>query len=244
MNILNFSMAKTLIFTATYNEKENIKLLIERINSQKKIVDILVIDDNSPDGTNKELKDLESKIDNLKVIIREKKSGLDTAHKFAFSYSREKNYQKLITLDADLSHDPVEIPKMIDLLDVKPFVIGSRYIAGGNCEMSFPRLALSVVGNRIIKYFLNIKSNEFTTSYRGFNLIMLNNFDLNNVKAKGYSFFMETIYRLDELGFDIHEVPIQFRNRAQGKSKIPKLEVFRTLKNIFILSFKKVLKKN
>jgi len=232
-------MTKTLIFTATYNEKENIKILIEKIVNLNKDTDILVIDDNSPDQTGELLKDLQKTMSNLKVIIRGKKLGLDTAHKLAFKYSKENNYQKLITLDADLSHDPMEIPKIIDLLDTNSFVIGSRYINGGKCEMSFLRLILSVIGNKIIKHILNIKSNEFTTSFRGFNLIKLKNFDLHMVNSKGYSFFMETIFILNKLGYNIYEIPIQFKNRTQGKSKIPKLEVLRTLKNLLIIYFKK-----
>lgn len=232
-------MTKTLIFTATYNEKENIQILIERIINLKINTDILVIDDNSPDQTGKLLKDLQKTMPNLKVIIREKKLGLDTAHKIAFKYSKENNYQKLITLDADLSHDPIEIPKIIDLLDTNSFVIGSRYMDGGKCEMSFLRLILSIIGNKIIKYSLKIKSNEFTTSFRGFNLIKLTNFNLDMVNSKGYSFFMETIFILNKLGYNIYEIPIQFKNRTQGKSKIAKLEVLRTLKNLLIICFKK-----
>ena len=232
-------MTKTLIFTATYNEKENIKILIEKIVNLNKDTDILVIDDNSPDQTGELLKDLQKTMSNLKVIIRGKKLGLDTAHKLAFNYSKENNYQKLITLDADLSHDPMEIPKIIDLLDANSFVIGSRYMDGGRCEMSFLRLILSIIGNKIIKYILNIKSNEFTTSFRGFNLVKLTNFNLDMVNSKGYSFFMETIFILNKLGYNIYEIPIQFKNRTQGKSKIPKLEVLRTLKNLLIIYFKK-----
>jgi len=232
-------MTKTLIFTATYNEKENIKILIEKIVNLNKDTDILVIDDNSPDQTGELLKDLQKTMSNLKVIIRGKKLGLDTAHKLAFNYSKENNYQKLITLDADLSHDPMEIPKIIDLLDANSFVIGSRYMDGGRCEMSFLRLILSIIGNKIIKYILNIKSNEFTTSFRGFNLVKLTNFNLDMVNSKGYSFFMETIFILNKLGYNIYEIPIQFKNRTQGKSKIPKLELLRTLKNLLIICFKK-----
>ena len=140
-------------------------------------------------------------------------------------------------MDADLSHEPKEIPKILEVLNKEAFVIGSRYIDGGSCEMSFLRTVISVMGNKIIKNFLKIRCNEFTTSYRGFNLNKLKNFDLKLVKSKGYSFFMETIFRLNQKGFKINEIPIQFRNRAQGKSKIPKLEIFRTLKNLVLLKF-------
>ena len=174
-------MNKTLIFTATYNEKANIEALIKRIRIYDISSDILVIDDNSPDKTAETLKNLQKNINNLILIVREKKNGLDTAHKFAFEYAKKNNYNKFISLDADLSHDPKEIPKFIKLLDDHSFVIGSRYIKGGSCEMSFPRLLLSVLGNKLIKFILQIDSEEFTTSFRGFNLGKLKNFDLQVV---------------------------------------------------------------
>ena len=232
-------MSKTLIFTATYNEKENIKKLLENLNHLKIDIDILVIDDNSPDKTWEILQKLEKNTNNLKVIVRKDKSGLDTAHKLAFEYAKNNGYEKFISMDADLSHDPNEIPKMIDILNKSSFVIGSRYIEGGKCEMSSHRLMLSIAGNKFIKKLLRIDCNEFTTSYRGFNLLKLNEFDLNVVNSKGYSFFMETIYRLNKHGVVINEIPIHFRNRRHGSSKIPGIEIFRTLKNLFKLYFEK-----
>tara|TARA_B100000900_G_scaffold411007_1_gene429884 strand:- start:13729 stop:14427 length:699 start_codon:yes stop_codon:yes gene_type:complete len=230
-------MSKTLIFTATYNEKGNIKKLIYDINKFNKDVDILVIDDNSPDKTWEILQQLEKDLPNLKVIIRDSKSGLDTAHKLAYEYAKNNNYTNFISMDADLSHDPSEIPNIMSHLNEFPFVIGSRYSLGGKCEMNGFRLILSVVGNKIFKYFLKINCNEFTSSYRGFNLIKLERFDFNLINSKGYSFFMETIFRINRLNYEIKEIPIIFKNRAQGKSKIPKIEIFRTLKNILLLKF-------
>lgn len=230
--------SKTLIFTATYNEIDNVELLIKKIKKLKNKVDILVIDDNSPDGTGTKLLQLKKRNKNLDVIIRKGKQGLDTAHKIGFNYSKRKNYTNLITLDADLSHDPKEIPKMINILKKRPFVIGSRYMTGGKCNMSLPRLLLSIMGNKFIKFLLNISCHEFTTSYRGFNLRKLKNFNLTSVKAKGYSFFMETIYILNKRKFSIYEIPINFENRTHGKSKIPTLEIFRTLIRVFILSLR------
>ena len=232
-------MSKTLIFTATYNEKENIKKLLENLNHLKIDIDILVIDDNSPDKTWEILQELEKNSNNLKVIVRKDKSGLDTAHKLAFEYAKDNGYEKFISMDADLSHDPNEIPKMIDILEKSSFVIGSRYIAGGKCEMSTHRLMLSIIGNKLIKKILRINCNEFTTSYRGFNLLKLKEFNLSIVKSKGYSFFMETIYRLNKQKVIINEIPIHFRNRRHGNSKIPGVEIFRTLKNLLILYFEK-----
>lgn len=228
-------MSKILIFSATYNEKDNIKELIEKINKYSLNSTILIIDDNSPDDTGNELNKLKEKNSNLEFIIREGKLGLDTAHKYAYEYAIKNGYEKLITMDADLSHDPKEIPTFINLLDKHDFVIGSRYSKGGNCEMPFIRLMLSIIGNNIIKFCMRLECSEFTTSYRGFNLKKLQEFHLNQIKSKGYSFFMETIFRLNQKKYRIHETPINFKNRSRGQSKIPKIEIFRTLKNLFLL---------
>ena len=231
-------MNKTLVFTATYNEVDNVEVLVKRIAKYSKNTDILIIDDNSPDGTKKIIFRLQKRLKRLNVIIRRRKLGLDTAHKFAYNFAIKKGYTNLITMDADLSHDPIKINKMIKILKNHEFVIGSRYMAGGKCEMSFIRTLLSFFGNKFIKLFLNINCNEFTTSYRGFNLKKLNKFNLNKINSNGYSFFMETIVQLKRSGFNIKEIPINFRNRIHGKSKIPKIEIFRTLKNVILLYFK------
>ena len=234
-------MSKILIFTATYNEKENIINLINKINEYSGNADILIIDDNSPDGTGNLLKDFAKENNNLNVIIRDKKLGLDTAHKIAFKYAKENSYSSLITMDADLSHDPSEIPKMISLLKINYFVIGSRYIEGGKSEMTIARQLLSIYGNKLIKFILGIKCNEFTTSYRGFNLDKLKGFHLNLVTTKGYSFFMGTMFVIQKMKFEIKEIPIIFKDREKGISKIPKIEIFRTLTNLIILTFKNKL---
>ncbi len=232
------SLNNTLIFTATYNEVENISKLLEKIISQKLNIDIYIIDDNSPDNTSAIIKDYTKKYPFISYKIRSGKLGLDTAHKEAYYYAKKNKYKKLITMDADLSHDPIELNKFILLLDKFPFVIGSRYMPGGKNNMTFFRLFLSYFGNQLIKKLLKLPSTEFTTSYRGFNLEKLNKFDLSSVSSKGYSFFMETIFRINYLGYQIKEIPIIFENRTKGKSKIPKIETLRTLKNIFVLMFK------
>jgi len=231
-------MSKTLVFTATYNEVQNIKKLISLIYKNFPKTDILVIDDNSPDLTYKLLKKLKKKYKNLKIKLRDKKYGLDSAHKFAYDFAKKNGYVKLITMDADLSHNPIEIKKIVRLLDKSEFVIGSRYIKGGKCELPLLRYLISFFGNKFIKFFLGIKCNEFTTSYRGFNLIKLKNFSLKKIKSKGYSFFMETVYLINKKNFKITEIPITFESRTYGKSKIPKIEILRTFFNVIRLKSK------
>ena len=232
-------MDKILVFTATYNEKENIEKLINVILKLRNDIKMLVIDDKSPDKTYEILEKISKKNDNLIVVKREKKLGLNTAHIMAYEYALKNNYDKLITLDADFSHDPNEITKIIDFLDKYDFVIGSRYIEGGKNVQPVFRYLISYLGNKLIKLVLKINLNEFTTSYRGFNLKKLNNFSLNQIKGKGYSFFMETVIVLNRLGYKCFEFPIHFKDRVQGKSKIPKIEIFRTFKNLMLLFLKK-----
>ena len=223
---------KTLVFTATYNEAENILEFIREVEKLNLNLDLLIIDDNSPDLTSKIVEDYSKNKKNINLIIRNNKQGLDTAHKLAYNFAIKNNYHNLITMDADLSHDPEEIPEFLNQLKNSQFVIGSRYVIGGNCDMSGFRLLLSVCGNRLIKSLLNIDCNEFTTSYRGFNLTELKNFNLNIVSSKGSSFFMETIYQIHRQKIQIKEIPIFFKDRKMGSSKIPKIEIFRTLINL------------
>jgi len=232
-------MNKTLIFTATYNESNNISKLLNKIVKLKQKVDLLIVDDNSPDGTSEIIKKFSKNYRNIFLKKRESKLGLNTAHIYGYSYALKNKYQKLITMDADLSHDPKEIPKIIQLLEKHEFVIGSRYAKGGKNRMKGFRLLMSIAGNKIIKYTLNLKGTEFTSSYRGFNLKKIKKFNFKKIKSHGYSFFMETVFRLNNLGYESFEFPINFKQRDFGKSKIPKIEIFRTLYNIFKLYFKK-----
>jgi len=228
---------KILVFTATFNELDNIKELVSSIKKQPSDPDILIIDDNSPDGTSEEIKKLQNSFKNLFLIKRNGKLGLDSAHKEAYEFALKNNYDLLITMDADLSHDPNELENFIKNLDEYPVVLGSRYISGGQCLMTGRRLIFSKYGNLIIKFVFQVDCSEFTTSYRGFNLKKLNNFHLNLIKTKGYSFFMGTVHEIFKQKFKVKEIPIIFKDRKKGHSKIPRIEMLRTLINIFVLKF-------
>ncbi len=232
-------MNKNLVFTATYNEIDNISVFLDLVLKISNI-DILIVDDNSPDKTSEIIRRYQKNNKNLFLVNRKGKEGLDSAHKIGFNFAKEKNYENLITLDADLSHDPNMIPKFIEMLKEKPFVIGSRYMTGATNDMKFFRYALSYAGNKVIKFVLNINSDEFTSSFRGFALSKLKKFDINDVKTKGYSFFMATIYLISKLGYNINQIPLQFKDRKEGISKIPKIEIFRTLKNLFLIKINKL----
>jgi dolichol-phosphate mannosyltransferase len=231
---------KILVFTATYNEAENIYELISLIKTQSSNPHLLIIDDNSPDGTSDKVVTSQSKFKDVFLIKRSKKLGLDTAHKEAYSFAIKNNYDYLITMDADFSHDPNEINNFIKQLESHTFVIGSRYIKGGKCLMKGRRLVLSKYGNLFMRFFLKIDCYEFTTSYRGFNINKLKGFHLNQVKSNGYSFFMGTVFEIFKKDFDVKEIPIIFKDRKNGYSKIPRIEIFRTLFHLIKLKFKKI----
>ena len=227
---------KTLIFTATYNEAENIKDFLKIIDNLNLKADILIIDDNSPDGTSRIIEDYKKNKENLNLITRNGKLGLDTAHKDAYDFGIQNNYEYLITLDADLTHDPKKIPEFIsELNNDNIFVIGSRYMKEGKTDMKGLRFLLSFFGNKFIKFILNINCSEFTSSFRAFNLKKLGSFHLKIVSSKGYSFFMETLYQINKQGITIREIPIHARQRDKGESKIAKIEILRTFKNLFKL---------
>ena len=231
---------KTLVFTATYNEAENIYELISLIKTQPSNPHVLIIDDNSPDGTSDKVVKSQSKFRDIFLIKRNKKLGLDTAHKEAYNFAIKNNYDYFITMDADFSHDPNEIKNFVKNLEHFPFVIGSRYMEGGKCLMKRRRLFMSKYGNKMIRFFLKIDCTEYTSSFRGFNLKALNDFSLDIVKTKGYSFFMGTIFEINKKKFKIKQIPITFKDRSKGYSKIPKLEIFRTLFNLIKLKLRNV----
>ena len=230
-------MNKDLVFTATYNEYPNIKYLLKKIRDLRINLDILIIDDNSKDGTKEFLNNYKITNKNFFLLVRKKKLGLDTAHKLALKFAKKKKYQNIITMDADLSHDPKLIPYFLKKLKNKKFVIGSRYVNGGKSDMKLIRFVISFLGNKFIKLILNIKSNEFTTSYRGFRIDKMAKINFSNIKSKGYSFFMETLFLLNKNRINITEIPIVFKDRYYGESKIPKMEIFRTLFNLFRLRY-------
>lgn len=226
---------KILVATATYNEINNILILIKKIFSLKIKLNLLIIDDNSPDGTGQKIKNYIKKNNNIFLISRDNKYGLDSAHKKIYEFAIKNKYDYLITMDADLSHDPKIIPLFLKEAKKYDCVIGSRYIRGGRNDLTGKRLFISKYGNIILKFFLGVNINEFTTSYRCFSLKKLKKFHFSDVRSGGYSFFMSTIFLINSLGYSIKEIPIRFYQRHSGVSKIPKIEILRVVYNIFLM---------
>ncbi|WP_449431661.1 polyprenol monophosphomannose synthase [Pseudomonas putida] len=226
---------KKLVFFATYNEAGNVASMIERIGLSAPDADILIVDDNSKDGTLDILSAI--KHPNLKVIVRPGKLGLGTAHLLAWKHAIHHNYDILVTMDGDHSHDPADIPKLIGgLTENVDLVIGSRYAKGGICDYTGYRLRVSQAANIAARILLNIKLSEFTTSFRAFKVKKLSKIDFDTLVVGGYSFFLAVIVQAFRHGLRLDERPIHFHERNAGVSKIPPLEIFRGMANLLRLT--------
>ncbi len=233
-------MPGTLVFTATYNEADNVENLLNEIISHLPDADILIVDDQSPDGTGPLLDQLAAKNSRIHVVHRPSKLGLGTAHLLAMKYALHHNYEHLITMDADFSHNPKYLTIMKQLLEDNDFVIGSRYAKGGRCDYGLVRTLISRTANTLARYLLGIPTHEATTSYRGFSVDLLRQMDLNSIWSDGYSFFMESIFVVRLATRKLAEFPIHFEDRRAGTSKISKREIFKAIYNIFRLFYRRL----
>ena len=233
-------MDKILVFTATYNEAENIEDLVRSVFEHLKDTEMLVIDDASPDGTGNILRELSQKYKQLNIIYRPRKLGLGTAHKLAMKYAIKNNFSILITMDADFSHHPKYLKKMVSLMMNNDFVTGSRYIKGGGQKFGIYRNTLCVSANFLARNLLNIPLKECTTSYRGFKVSILKEINLDSIQSEGYSFFVESIYLVCRITRKIDEFPIFFSDRQSGTSKISKFEIFKSVLCLGRLFFNRI----
>jgi len=225
---------KLLIVIPTYNEKENIENLIRLLLEIESKPDILVVDDNSPDGTGEILDKLALKHkESISVIHRTEKLGIGSAHVKGFKYAIKQDYQYILTMDADFSHHPKYIQKMIDKSKDFPLVIGSRYIEeGGTKNWGLLRQINSRAANLLAKKMLHIKCNDCTGGFRLYKKEVLMSIDLDKIYSNGYSFLIEILYKCQLNGFQISEIPIIFEDRRAGSSKISKNEIFKAIKTL------------
>ena len=210
-----------MIIVPTYNERSNIRPLVERIRKAAAHVSILFVDDNSPDGTQTEIAILQQTDQNIYLLARPRKLGLGSAYRQAFEHIRRSpEIGFVITLDADLSHDPIELPRFLELIKLYPVVIGSRYAAGGKIINWHPlRRLVSKFGNIYARFLTAMPVMDLTSGYVAYQTSWLNRAQLQNIQAEGYAFQIEMKYRLHALGAKIYEHPIAFVEREGGKSK-------------------------
>lgn len=231
---------KYLICIPTYNEKENIKKLLAAILAQDQRIDVLVIDDNSPDGTGKLADKLAKKNSRIKVLHRQGKLGIGSAYIEGFKYALTKNYDLIFQMDADFSHNPKYLKELIRASQKYDLVLGSRWIKGGDV-IGWPwyRYLTSWSANLFTRVLLSLKPRDITTGYRCYKREVLATINLSGIVASGYAFLEELIYRVQKAGFSIGEIPIIFIDRKKGQSKMTKKEIISSAKTILKLFFKR-----
>lgn len=235
-------MERILIFTATYNEADNVEDLIDAVFENLPSSEILVVDDASPDGTGAILDRLAKADGRIRVVHRPRKLGLGTAHKLGMKYAVSEGYDILVTMDADFSHSPKYLPELLHHLSQKDFVIGSRYVKGGKSGYSIARTLISWTANRLARGLLRIPLHECTTSYRGFRRSLLDRLDTDRVRSEGYSFFVESLFYLCQTTDRVGEFPIEFKDRRAGTSKISKSEIAMGVLTLVRLSYKRLFR--
>ncbi len=215
------SQKKILIIIPTYNERENITLLIPEIRKNLPHTHILVVDDSSPDGTSDCVKQLSQSIENIFVLDREKKQGLGRAYISGFKWALKRDYELIFEMDADFSHDPKYLPDFIKAAENADLVIGSRYISGVNViNWPMSRLLISYFGNIGARIVAGIPVKDCTSGFKCFHSKVLKSINLNKVGSSGYSFQVEMNFHVWKQGFTIVEIPIIFTDRRVGESKM------------------------
>lgn len=214
---------KTLVIIPTFNELENLPLIIERLlNAEPERVNVLVVDDSSPDGTGDKADELAANDDRIHVMHREGKGGLAGAYVAGFKWGLERDYEILCEMDADGSHAPEQLHLLLDRIDAgAEMVLGSRYVRGGK-TVNWPasRQILSRGGNVYASVALGAGLSDITGGYRAYRREVLEGIDLDTLDVSGYVFQVDLAFRAVEAGFDVREVPITFTERELGESKM------------------------
>ncbi len=230
---------RSLVIIPTYNEIHNIKRLLPDILSSFPAIDVLVVDDNSPDGTADWVKEAAKSVPRIKIIERPGKMGLGTAYVAGFRYMLENEYDYAIQMDADFSHDPQEIETFLETIKDYDLVIGSRYIYGVRV-INWPirRLLLSYFANLYSRFITGMPIKDGTGGFKCFRRQVLQAINLDKIHSNGYSFQIEMNYKAYKLGFKIREVPITFVDRVEGTSKMSKKIVREAITMVWKLRFK------
>lgn len=234
---------KTIVVIPTYNEAENIERLINKIFEVKPDVHILVVDDNSPDGTALVVEKLMANDKRLHLIKRAGKLGLGTAYIEGFKYALHKGYEAIFEMDADFSHNPEDLPRFLEALQDADLVIGSRYLTGVNV-INWPlrRLILSYFANLYTRLITGMPIKDATGGFKCFRAEALKQIDLDKVKTNGYGFQIEMNFRLWAKGFRVKEIPIIFVDRMNGVSKMNKKIILEAIFLVWKLKFCQIFK--
>jgi len=235
-------MPRTLIVLATYNERENLSTLVETILALGlPDLDILVVDDNSPDGTGQLADGLAAAHANIRVLHREGKLGLGTAHVAAMRHAIEHGYDFVVTMDADFSHHPRHLPDILARRTDADLILGSRYVPGGGVR-NWGRLRrlMSWGANAYVRLVLGLKPRDCSGAYKCYRVATLRRVDLDHIVARGYAFQEEITWRMQLAGARIVEVPILFENRRLGQTKMSWREIAGLFTTVLRLRWRKL----
>ncbi|MFA5618924.1 MAG: polyprenol monophosphomannose synthase [Weeksellaceae bacterium] len=215
-------MSENLVIIPTYNEKENIENVLRKVFSLDTAFDVLVVDDCSPDGTAAIVKKLQTEFHSLHLEVRKEKDGLGSAYTHGFKWALKKDYQYIFEMDADLSHNPKDLPRLLEALKTEADVaIGSRYSHGVNViNWPMSRVLLSYSASKYARFVTGMPVKDPTAGFVGYRRIVLETLHLDKIKFKGYGFQIEMKYKAWFNKFRLVEVPIIFTNRVAGESKI------------------------
>ena len=235
---------RVLVSLATYDEASNLRPLVMAIREQAPLVSILIIDDNSPDGTGKIADELRATLPDIHVIHRSGKLGLGTAVLTGMKFAIDNGFDYFLNLDADFSHPPRFIPAILAGMTENDVMIGSRYVPGGGVEGDFnlKRKFMSTGINMYARFFLGLRTRDNSGSFRCYRVEKLRQIDLARVRSRGYSFMEEILYWCRSVGCKFGETPIIFENRRSGYSKINAKEAVKALQIIFELGVDRAFK--
>jgi dolichol-phosphate mannosyltransferase len=237
-------MAGILVVIPTYNEAENVDRLVGEVLAQRPDTEILVVDDNSPDGTGDIVERLRAGNPRVHLIRREAKMGLGTAYVTGFKYALERGYDFVFEMDADFSHNPKEIPNFVAKMDRCDLVVGSRYTNGVRV-VNWPirRLLLSFAANVYTRFITGLPVHDATSGFKCFKRSVLENIDWDQIRSNGYAFQIETTFLAWKKGFRVCEIPIIFVDRRSGVSKMSRKIVNEAAFMVWKLKLRSVLGK-
>lgn len=225
---------KTIVIIPTYNERENIPAIIPAIRQATPDVEILVVDDNSPDGTQDVVRKLQSSDTKIHLLGRQGKEGLGRAYLAGFKWALEQGYEGIVQMDADFSHRPEDLKKIVAALPSADFVVGSRWVSGGRTvNWGVGRKIISLGGSFYARQILRYPLRDWTGGFNAWKAETLRKIGLDSVRSNGYSFQIELKYRASKLGFNGIEVPIIFEDRRVGQSKMSSRIVIEALYRVW-----------
>lgn len=212
---------KAVVVMPTYNERDNVREIVPRVLNQDEAFEVLVVDDNSPDGTGDIADELARTSSRVHVLHRPAKTGLGPAYIAGFRWALERDYDLVFEMDADLSHDPADLPRFLAAIAGCDVVLGSRYVGGGGVR-NWPllRQAISRGGGLYARTLLGLPVRDLTGGFKCFRRRVLETLDLDQIGAGGYGFQIELTYRAIKAGFRVREIPIIFNDRVHGQSKM------------------------